>query len=135
MKILNVLVMMWIVFTACSSKEKTECYTSLDGKNDVELKLVISGNHVAGDMDYHLEGKDLNSGVVDGEFLGDTLKLIYRFESEGVESEREILFLKQEGKLAEGYGPMEQEGGNMVFTDWEAVEFGKGIILKKEDCK
>jgi hypothetical protein len=42
--------------------------------------------------------------------------------------------LVKDSIATEGYGNMEEKNGKMVFKNAKDVVFGKGIILKREEC-
>ena len=65
---------------------------------------------------------------------GDTLRALYTFMSEGVESTRQVIFLKQDSLLIEGIGDLKEENGRVVFDNVNSVEF-EGIVLVQSDCK
>ena len=54
--------------------------------------------------------------------------------SEGTQSVRQVVFLIKGETAIEGYGDIEEKDGKMVFKNLSSVVFGKGVILKKEDC-
>ena len=66
---------------------------------------------------------------------GDTLLADYKFMSEGKLSTRQVIFLIQGDDAIEGYGNSEEKDGKMVFKNINEVVFGKGLILKKAECK
>ncbi|MCJ8163401.1 hypothetical protein MKJ04_01005 [Pontibacter sp. E15-1] len=101
----------------------TSCYQYLQGNDTVSLRLVQTGLLVTGDLTYNLFEKDKNRGTIKGAFAGDTLFADYTFQSEGMESVREVAFLKQNSALAEGYGEIKEIDGKMRFTDKSQLSF------------
>lgn len=64
-----------------------------DTKDSAKLSYTVSNNKVSGRLIYNNFEKDSQQGAISGTISGDTLKLKYKFASEGVNSEREnILF-------------------------------------------
>ena len=116
-------------------KEITECYQYIRSKDTVQATLVIAGVVVSGDLDYKLFGKDKNSGKINGSMRGDTLIANYTFNSEGMESVREVAFLKINKTLIEGYGASELKNGKMVFKEIKKLNFASGVVLNQIPCK
>lgn len=121
--------------TAVTQTVQTQCYLSVLQKDSITLKVVRTGNKVAGDLRFKNFEKDSSTGPVEGRVAGDTLKLTYTFQSEGSKSVREIYFLQQGEALLMGTGDMEDQGGKMVFTKPQSVQYTAGITLQKTDCK
>jgi hypothetical protein len=111
------------------------CYTYTKNKDTVSLALKVAGEEVTGDLNYSIFEKDSNKGTLAGEIKGDTIIAEYDFNSEGMRSIREIVFLKKEGKLYEGFGEVETKGTKTVFKNRATLNFGNTIILDPTDCK
>lgn len=109
-------------------------YRSIFNRDTVTLHLEVNNNKVTGNMVYNLFEKDKNSGVIAGQMKGDTLLAEYTFMSEGLNSVREVAFLKKENNLIEGFGEMVEKDGKLVFNNTSALNFENKIILVKEDC-
>ncbi len=110
------------------------CYSTLTGKDTVFLTLEKFPNVVTGNLTYKLYGKDKNTGDIDGKLNGDTLIADYKFMSEGKQSNRQLVFLLNDSIAKEGYGPMEEIDGKMVFKKLNEIDFKKGIKLYKLPC-
>ncbi len=111
-----------------------ECYLAVSNKDTIRIKWVASGDSVNGTLDYHFFEKDRNTGTLRGRFHGDTLIGDYEFDAEGTRSVRQVAFLKQGSAYREGYGPMQERGGKMVFSDARQITFDGNVILNKTDC-
>src|SRR3989337_2888325 len=110
-----------------------ECYLSVIGKDSVLLQLVIENNSAAGQLHYRFFEKDKSGGTIFGNMKGDTLLADYKFISEGMESEREVVFIKQGDAFIEGTGELEDREGRVVFKDYSTVTFN-GSPMQKTDC-
>ncbi len=121
--------------TAPEKESVTECYDYFSNKDSVSLHITITGKTVSGELSYKIFEKDQNRGSLQGEMHGDTLLAEYTFISEGIESIREVAFLKKENSLAEGYGEAEEKDGKLVFKNAGALNFSNTVILKKSDCR
>jgi hypothetical protein len=118
-----------------STATSKTCYTSYKNRDTVELSIVTAGNKVSGALRYQLYEKDRNKGTIVGEIKGDTLLANYTFNSEGMESQRQVAFLRKGDQLVEGYAEIEEKDGKVSFKDTKALKFGAGIELQKTDCK
>lgn len=123
------------VADATTSVNSTECYVYEKDKDVANLKLTTDGNTFTGDLTYDWFEKDRNFGTISGVFKGDTLVADYKFSSEGVESVREIIFVKNaDGKLSEGYGDMSEKEGKLVFTNKASLKYDF-VVFEKTACK
>lgn len=114
--------------------QQEECYKSQVGNSMVELNVMMNDAQVTGMLNYLPEAKDKNTGSIQGKMNGDTLLANYTFMSEGVESVREVIFLKTGQNFTEGYGPVKDENGKMVFEDHSKIDFSKSTPLLKVEC-
>lgn len=112
----------------------TLCFKSVSGNSLVDMQINNSQDSVIGSLSYALEAKDKNEGTIVGKWRGDTLLANYKFISEGIESVREVVFLKTADGLYEGYGPVKDENGKMVFEDRSKIDFSKSTPLSKVEC-
>lgn len=155
MKKLSIILLLGAVFAACGndnqggeSKADTSAgveeitpfrstdisgfYSYEKNGDTVSMHLNLQGDSVMGQLVYAFKEKDLNSGSFKGVVEDSILLATYEFESEGIQSSREIAF-KLDGKLAiEGYGEVREQGTGFKFRDPEQLEFGKGIVLEKQ---
>ncbi|GHB78598.1 hypothetical protein [Persicitalea jodogahamensis] len=115
--------------------ETSACYASVTGGDSTLLRIVNENGEVTGELTYnHLE-KDDNVGTIMGEMHGDTLLADYTFMSEGIESVRQVAFLKKGEGFVEGYGDAEERDGKMVFKSTSTLDFGSGTTFEKVPCK
>lgn len=119
-----------------SAKDSTFniCYSSIVKKDTVLLNALMTGDSIKGSLGYKLYEKDQNNGSILGKVFGDTIKANYTFMSEGTESVREVIFLKKDTLLIEGYGNVKEENGKVVFANIKDVKFN-GLVLAKVPCK
>ncbi|RYG04830.1 MAG: hypothetical protein EOO02_05215 [Chitinophagaceae bacterium] len=110
------------------------CYAKLDDKDTVVLSFTRSGNNVNGTLLYKFNEKDKNSGTISGEIVGDTIIGVYRFMSEGIASERQVVLLKRGEEFTEGFGYVEESNGRMVYKDRSKLTFADDVVLKQTDC-
>lgn len=112
-----------------------ECYVYANEKDTISTQFRILDNSVTGKLSYKLYEKDKNEGTFQGTISGDTLIADYKFISEGKESVRQVVFLKMNETMIEGFGESVEKDGKMVFKDKKKLNFGSNIVLRKGDCK
>lgn len=159
-KLILTLVAAGSVLAACNNEKKTEtitdsssinpvdttvtvndqnfangCYAYIKNRDTVSLTLKVAGEEITGDLSYKLFEKDSNKGTIAGEIKGDTIIAEYDFNSEGARSIREIVFLKKDGKLYEGFGDVETKGTKVVFKNRAALNFDGGLVFDPTACK
>lgn len=116
------------------TKGKT-CYAYIKNKDTVSLSLIMIGSDVTGNLDYNYFEKDKNIGTIAGLIKGDTIIADYTFMSEGINSVRQVAFLKKGNQLIEGHGAFEDKNGKSVFKNTESLNFNDGTILSEIECK
>ncbi|MOA11455.1 hypothetical protein D3C78_1313980 [compost metagenome] len=123
-------------FTASTPKaSSSDCYQYIKNKDTASLKINIEGEELTGDLNYNLFEKDRNSGTIAGEMKGDTIIAEYTFDSEGMRSVREVVFVKRvDGNIYEGTGEVMEKGGKMVFKDRSALKFSPAMVFTKTNC-
>ena len=154
MKKLIILSLLIIGFTSCKNNTKkvqetsaekevitnkkttslleTGCYSYNADNNTIDLEITNLDNVVKGELTYAYDGKDSNSGSINGTLEGDKLFAEYTFMSEGVESKREIAFLIKEDILIQGYGELNENG--TAFIDKNNIKYNSTMPLSKTDC-
>ena len=110
------------------------CYSSVVKKDTVLLNALMFGDSIKGSLGYKLYEKDQNNGSVLGKMYGDTLRMMYTYISEGTESIREVVFLKKDTLLIEGFGDLKKTNEKVIFEDIQKVKFN-GLVLQKVPCK
>jgi len=119
---------------APSSAVRAECYRYINNRDTVAMELKIAGEEYTGKLNYSFFEKDKNKGTFAGEMKGDTLIAEYIFDSEGMRSVREVVFLKKDEKLLEGFGETEEKGSKVIFKDRSKLNFGNAVVLSKTAC-
>lgn len=152
MKYYNYLIaIVTILFTACQNRTNeldneiaidknivnvsdVQCYAYIKNRDTANLSFTTTNGIIVGELSYQLYEKDSNEGIIEGEMKGDTLILDYTFNSEGIESERQVVILRKGNQLFEGYGDMEEKKGKLIFKDVSSLNFKGGIVFNKIDC-
>ncbi len=120
---------------AMPAAERKECFRYAVNKDTVTMTLTRNANNASGEMQYNLFEKDGNFGTFSGTFIGDTLYADYTFESEGMKSVREAVFLRKGDKMFQGDGEIIITGDKVTYRNPKALSFGNSIVLEKVECK
>ena len=120
--------------TNTPAPQTTECYSFVKDKDSITLKLVLNDSLVSGDLNYNFFEKDRNTGSITGKLTGDTIIAEYYFMSEGLQSSREVAFLRKGDSMLEGFGGVEDINGKTVFKDRATLTFDTVNVLTKVDC-
>ena len=124
-----------------SSEEKTNetraqidlgCYVFDDGKNVVSLEITENTAEIKGNLIYDFAEKDKNSGNFHGKLKDGILIADYTFQSEGIETTRQVAFKVNNNTFIEGYGELNNEG--TAFKDTSNLSFTSDMPLTKTDC-
>lgn len=111
------------------------CYAYVKGKDTAKLTLITTGIVSTGELSYKWFEKDSNMGSIEGEMRGDTLIANYTFNSEGMQSVRQVVFLKRGSQLLEGFGEVEEKNGRTQFKNISQVDFTQPITFEEVACK
>ncbi|MBB2149499.1 hypothetical protein [Pedobacter gandavensis] len=115
-------------------ENSVSCYQYVKNKDTANMQLRINGEEITGTLDYYIHEKDANKGTFSGEMKGDTLIADYTFDSEGLRSVREVVFLKKDGKFYEGYGPVKEDKGKVMFEHRGSLKFDNNLIFSPIPC-
>lgn len=119
---------------AHSITEAKSCYSFNNGKDSIRMSIEITNNEAKGDLHFNYYEKDSNKGTFSGNLIGDTLWANYSFDSEGIESEREIVFLRNGNEWIQGYGEIVEKNGVFVFVNHGDIRFDNSFTLEKVVC-
>lgn len=111
---------------------KTECYSVNKNGNLISMELNYSKDGASGTLNYALKEKDVNAGTFVGQVKDSILIAEYTFQSEGVESKRQIAYKLKGNRIVEGYGEMNNEGTQ--FKDVSKLNFDSKMPLERISC-
>ncbi|WP_185146643.1 hypothetical protein [Chryseobacterium sp.] len=117
------------------SSTRQSCYIGAVGKDSVFMSIDDNLGTITGKLRYKNFEKDSSFGDVAGSQNGDTLKLFYTFQSEGMTSNREIYFLRKDGNLLEGIGEQKTEGNDAVYINPSKLKFENGHTMRPTECE
>lgn len=110
------------------------CYMAVSSSDTILMQVVVENNTAIGQLHYRYFEKDKSGGTIFGVMRGDTLVADYKFNSEGMESEREVAFIKRGDEFIEGYGEVVDKDGRKVFKSVSLLKF-EGWPMKPTDCE
>lgn len=118
-----------------ASDAAMHCYLFTQNRDSIKLSIRDSGGAITGALQFLFYEKDKSRGTIRGEMKGDTLVADYTFMSEGVQSSREIIFLKRGAVFLLGAGEEEDRGNGEVIQHAQSIRFDTGISLESiPDC-
>ena len=101
----------------------------------IELKIVRIGNAITGTLVYNLDGKDKNTGTIQGVINGNLLVADYLFMSEGIQSTRQVAFKLENNIFIEGYGDITIQNDSAYFKNMDSLQFNDGMKLIEIPCE
>jgi len=110
------------------------CYTYAINKDTATMKLVTTADGVTGTLVYNPVEKDDNRGTIKGKRKDNLIIAHYTFESEGVQSVREVVFKINGETLTEGFGDIYTSGDTAKFKSLAQLQFQNEHAFKKVDC-
>ncbi|SDW38928.1 hypothetical protein [Flavobacterium degerlachei] len=114
-----------------------ECYQAIIEKDTITLTVDVNNvNQFEGELNYSYYQKDKSFGTLLGNMKGDTIFADYTFQSEGITSIRELVFLKKDSNtIIEGHGEVLETNGKMALKDKSNIKFDGNVVYNKIDCK
>ncbi len=111
-----------------------QCYAHTSATDTIRLTLQTTQPTVTGQLAYRYFEKDRNQGTIRGTMRGDTLLADYTFQSEGTTSVRQVAFLRRDIGFVEGFGPVAERQGKMVFTQPSTLHYDAKYTLLPVPC-
>ena len=149
MKNTSIIALSLAIFASCNTDKKQEsatktevkttqtetCYQYAKDSSTIKLNIIMKDDVVTGNLIYDFYQKDKNQGTIKGTLKSDTLFADYTFMSEGIESVREVVFLKTADGFVEGYGEIDDKDGKVMFKNRNTITFANDAILKETACQ
>jgi hypothetical protein len=110
------------------------CYAFVSDKDSIFMDVEINDKGATGNLIYKFSEKDKNEGTFEGTMYADTLFATYHFSSEGMLSDREIIFILNDNKAIEAYGELVEENGKMKFSNPQQLSLEQTFALSKVNC-
>ena len=99
------------------------CYEYNIGQDTIRLTLQANGNQVSGNLFYDMYEKDKTRGTLLGSIKDSLIETNYSFNSEGMDSEEEVILKFKNNSLYMGEGPQGVKDGKIVFLDKSKIQF------------
>ena len=115
----------------------TSCYQLVNNRDSILIELTFEGKVVKGWARYNFFEKDGAIGKLLGTIEKDTLRLTYEFASEGTMNKRELYYLRNNNKLFEGAGELEQVEGRpseMTYKNPQDLIYNKNTYVLLDEC-
>jgi hypothetical protein len=112
-----------------------QCYSYANTRDTILLKVIPIGETVTGTLVYLLDGKDRNTGTIEGVMRDNLLVADYTFISEGVRSVRQVAFLKKDSFYVEGYGEIVTTEKGTQFSNTDSLWYNDSIRLSPKNCQ
>jgi hypothetical protein len=112
----------------------TGCYLRVIQRDTLAAFLSQEGNLISGKLAFDNYHKDGSTGTVTGVVHNDILKLVYRFQSEGMTSISEVYFKLTPGGLIHGNGEIKVKGDSAYYADHNNIFYNDKEVLAKIDC-
>ena len=113
----------------------TGCYLRTQQRDTLALRLEHDGKDVKGRLTFDNFEKDGSTGSVKGTVTGDILKLIYDFQSEGMQSVMDVYFKVADGGLIHGIGEVNVKTDTTYFADTTQINYPEANKLLKVPCE
>ncbi len=151
MKVISIL-LIGSILTSCNTQEKNtektnsnkeegkqsssmNCYRYESEADTIILKVVQIGNNITGTLVYNLKEKDKNKGTIQGSMKGNILIADYTFQSEGIQSTRQIAFKLTNHFFMEGYGESYIKNEKVYFKNIDSLTFNGSMKLAEIACQ
>lgn len=112
----------------------TGCYLRVTERDTLVAVLRQDGDSVSGKLTFDNYQKDGSSGSVEGVLENGILKLVYRFESEGMKSISQQYFKVTAEGLIQGLGQVEVNDDSAFYSHPADLSYDPKDLLRKTDC-
>lgn len=117
-----------------ANQDLTGCYLRVLQRDTLIADLVQQGELVTGSLRFDNYQKDGSSGTVSGRIDGDILRLVYRFQSEGMNSISEVFFRVTTDGLIHGIGDVGVKADSAYYSDPANIKYQDADLLKRVPC-
>jgi len=121
--------------TKLPPNQDLQCFLYQKGNDTILLSFDIQENRVNGNLVYNFYEKDKNKGTINGKISSDTLFADYTFISEGIQSKRQVVFLKRGENYIEGRGEINEQSGVADLSGKSKILFDNSFSLRKIPCQ
>lgn len=104
------------------------CYLRALNRDTLAAYLEQNGKRITGKLSFDNYEKDGSTGTVEGMIENGVVKLIYRFQSEGMNSISEIYFKIAADKLVHGFGEIKVKGDSAYFLNPANISYADTLL-------
>lgn len=115
-------------------RSESSCYRYESSKDTIHLKFDRTQDEVSGTLSYNYLEKPKSEGTLKGKIIGDTIFADYTFNSPEEKGVREVIFIKKDSTLIEGFGETEDVKGKTKFKQDAILSFNAVMSLDQMDC-
>ena len=119
---------------ALPKEDVNRCYILENEKDSVYLSYKQNGKNISGKLIYKLSEKDKNNGDISGTIDNDIIIADYIFNSEGIQSIRQVTFKIIDNVATEGYGKMEMLNDTLKFVSINDLDYNNSMQLFSVPC-
>lgn len=115
---------------------QSSCYKYESSKDTVMMKMKRAevDDEVTGTLSYNYQEQSPSKGTFKGKIVGDTIFADYTFDLHGTTSIRELIFIKKDSSLVEGFGETEKIKGKTKFKPDAIMSFNEATSLEQIPC-
>lgn len=111
----------------------TGCYVATLGKDIYTLNIASqNGTDVSGTLRFKNFEKDSSSGTFRGTYVDGILAGDYEFNSEGMDSNLQVVFKRSGNDFIRGFGEMDKTGER--FASLDAIAYDSSQVFKATPC-
>ncbi|SCY75702.1 hypothetical protein SAMN02927916_3221 [Flavobacterium anhuiense] len=124
-------VILFFIFSCNDVKQHPVLYTAVKGKDTAFLEITAYKNRFYGTYEVYYGSRSMkDSGAVEGEISGDTLRGKFRYISYGgSKTINPIIFLRNGQKLIQGHGVVASYMGISYFMPDNPIEFNDSFVF------
>lgn len=115
---------------------ETSCYKYESSRDTImlQLKRTAMDDEVSGTLSYNYMERPKSNGTFKGKIVGDTIFADYSFDLNGTTSVRELIFVKKDSSLVEGFGETEKVNGKTKFKPDAIMSYNEATSLELIPC-
>ena len=115
-------------------KDYSGCYIRVINRDTLTASLQQSGNKITGKLTFDNYQKDGSTGKVEGTVEQGIMKLLYSFQSEGMNSVMEVYFKADGNSIIRGIGEIKVKGDTAMYDNPASINYPSGESLDKVVC-
>ena len=115
-------------------KDYSGCYIRVINRDTLTASLQQSGNKITGKLTFDNYQKDGSTGKVEGTVEQGIMKLLYSFQSEGMNSVMEVYFKADGNSIIRGIGEIKVKGDTAMYANPASINYPSGERLDKVTC-